>query len=117
VVGVEVSREKTKFKFMIRHQNAGQNYDVMITNKTLENVAVFIHLGATVTNQEIKSRLSSGDACYLSVQNSLLSHLLSKDLKISYNFTCFSHGCETWFLILRKEHRLRVFENRELRRI
>jgi hypothetical protein len=26
-------------------------------------------------------------------------------------------GCETWSLILREEHRLRVFENRVLRRI
>jgi hypothetical protein len=26
-------------------------------------------------------------------------------------------GCRTWFLILREEHRLRVFENRVLRRI
>jgi hypothetical protein len=27
------------------------------------------------------------------------------------------HGCETWSLTLREEHRLRVFENRTLRRI
>jgi hypothetical protein len=27
------------------------------------------------------------------------------------------YGCETWFLILREEHRLRVFEIRLLRRI
>ena len=27
------------------------------------------------------------------------------------------YGCETWLLILREEHRLRVFENRVLRRI
>jgi hypothetical protein len=27
------------------------------------------------------------------------------------------YGCETWFLTLREEHRLRVFENRLLRRI
>jgi hypothetical protein len=26
------------------------------------------------------------------------------------------YGCETWSLTLRKEHRLRVFENRVLRR-
>jgi hypothetical protein len=26
------------------------------------------------------------------------------------------YGCETWSLILREEHRLRVFENRVLRR-
>jgi hypothetical protein len=27
------------------------------------------------------------------------------------------YGCETWSLTLREEHRLRVFENRELRKI
>jgi hypothetical protein len=27
------------------------------------------------------------------------------------------YGCETWFLTLREKHRLRVFENRVLRRI
>jgi hypothetical protein len=27
------------------------------------------------------------------------------------------YGCETWFLTIREEHRLRVFENRVLRRI
>jgi hypothetical protein len=27
------------------------------------------------------------------------------------------YGCETWYLTLREEHRLRVFENRVLRRI
>jgi hypothetical protein len=27
------------------------------------------------------------------------------------------YGCETWSLILREEHRLRVFENREQRRV
>jgi hypothetical protein len=27
------------------------------------------------------------------------------------------YGCETWSVALRKEHRLRVFENRVLRRI
>jgi hypothetical protein len=27
------------------------------------------------------------------------------------------YGCETWYLILREAHRLRVFENRVLRRI
>jgi hypothetical protein len=32
-------------------------------------------------------------------------------------FACVLYGCETWSLALREEHRLRVFENRVLRRI
>ena len=71
--------------------------------------------------KEIKSRLKSGNACYHSVQNLLSSSLLSKNLKIKIYRTIILpvvlYGCETWSLTLREEHRLRVFENRVLRRI
>jgi hypothetical protein len=71
--------------------------------------------------EEIKRRLNSGNACYHSVQNLLLSCLLSKSLKIRKYKTIILpvvlYGCETWSLTLRQEHRLRVFENRVLRRI
>jgi hypothetical protein len=33
------------------------------------------------------------------------------------NLLVVLYGCETWSLTLRVEHRLRVFENRVLRRI
>jgi hypothetical protein len=33
------------------------------------------------------------------------------------NFAVVLYGCETWSLTLREEHRLRVFENKVLRRI
>ena len=62
-----------------------------------------------------------GNACYRLVQNLLSSSLLSKNLKIKIYRTVILHvvlyGCETWSLTLREEHRLRVFENRVLRRI
>jgi len=55
------------------------------------------------------------------VQNLLSSCLLSKNLKIKIYRTIILpvvlYGCETWSLSLREEHRLRVFENRVLRRI
>jgi hypothetical protein len=55
------------------------------------------------------------------VQNLLSSRLLSKNLKIRiYNIIILpvvAYGCEAWSLILREKHRLRVFENRMLRRI
>jgi hypothetical protein len=35
----------------------------------------------------------------------------------SFDFLYVFYGCETWSLTLREEHRLRVFENRVLRRI
>jgi hypothetical protein len=37
--------------------------------------------------------------------------------KLIQNLAVVLHGCETWSLILREEFRLRVFENRVLRRI
>jgi hypothetical protein len=89
-------------------------------------VAKFRYLGTKLTNQndihdEIKSRLNSGNACYHSVQNLLSSRLISKTLNIKIYKTVILpvvlHGCETWSLTLREEHRLRVFENRVLRRI
>jgi len=56
-----------------------------------------------------------------SVQNLLSSSLLSKNIKIkiyrTLTFPVVLYGCETWSLTLREEHRLRVFENRVLRRI
>jgi hypothetical protein len=51
----------------------------------------------------------------------LSSRLISKNLKIKIYKTVILpvvlYECETWSLTLRKEHRLRVFENRVLRRI
>jgi len=47
--------------------------------------------------------------------------LLSKNLKIKIYRTIILpvvlYGCESWSLIFREEHRLKVFENRVLRRI
>jgi hypothetical protein len=34
-----------------------------------------------------------------------------------YKLPVVLYGCETWSLILRKEHRLRVFENMVLRKV
>ena len=86
----------------------------------------FKYLGTNLTNQnsiqeEIKTRLKSGQACYYSVQNLLSSSLLSKNLKIKIYRTIILpvvlYGCETWSLTLREERRLRVFENRVLRKV
>jgi hypothetical protein len=55
------------------------------------------------------------------VQNHSSSSLLSKDITIKIYRTVIVpvvlYGCETWSLTLREEQRLRVFENRVLRRI
>ena len=55
------------------------------------------------------------------MQNLLSFSLVSRNLKIKIYRTIILpvvlYGCETWSLTLREEHRLRVFENRVLRRI
>jgi hypothetical protein len=57
----------------------------------------------------------------LPVQNLLSSRLLPKNTEIGIYKTLILpvvlNACETWSLTLREEHRLRVFENRVLRRI
>jgi hypothetical protein len=40
-VGLAVNTEKTKYMLMSRHQNAGENNDMMIPNRSFENVAKF----------------------------------------------------------------------------
>ena len=83
------------------------------------------YLGTNVTNQnsiqeEIKSKLNSGNVCYHLVQKLMSSCLLSRNTKIKIYRTIILrvvlYGCETWSLTLREERRLRVFENRMLRR-
>jgi hypothetical protein len=59
-VSLEINAEKTKYTIMSRHPNSGQNQNIMIANKSLENVAIFKYLGTTLTNQNeilMKSRV------------------------------------------------------------
>jgi hypothetical protein len=125
-VGLEVNVEKTKYMLVSHDQNANQIWDIKIGNRSFENISQFRDLQMTVTNQnliqeEIKRRLNSGNSCYHSVQNLLPSRLLSKNVKVKIHKTIILlvvlYGCETWSLTVREEHRLRVFDNRVLRRI
>ena len=125
-IGLEVNAHKTKYMTVSRDQNAERIYSMKFDNSSIERVEEFKYLGTTLTNQnsiqeEIKSRLKSGNACYYSVQNLLSSRLLSKNLKMKIYKTLILpvvlYGCKTWLLTLREERRLRVFENRVLRRV
>jgi len=85
--GLEVNADKTKYMIMSRDQNAGRSHSMKIDNRSIERVGEFKCLGTTLTNknsiqEEIKSRLKVGNACYYSVQDLLSSSLLSKKLKI-----------------------------------
>ena len=66
---------------------------------------------------EIRRRLNSGYACYLSVRIILSSSFLSKNMKIKTHRTIVLYVLGTWSLTLWEERRLWVYENWVLRRI
>src|SRR5215813_3878963 len=68
-IGLEVNADKSKYMVMSRDQNAGRGHSMEIDNSPIERVEDFKYLGTTLTNQnsiqeEIKSRLKLGNACY-----------------------------------------------------
>jgi hypothetical protein len=121
-VGLEMKSEKSKYMVMSR-KKAGQKHRIKIVNRFFEGVTKFKYLGTTITDQNCmqEEELNSGNACYHSVQSILSSRLLSRNVKVKIYKTIILpvvlYGCETWSVALREEHRLRVFENRIVRRI
>jgi hypothetical protein len=70
-----------------REEHAGQLQNMMIGDRSIERVEQFKYFWTTLKNQsyiqdEIKTSLKSGNACYHSVQNLLSSSLLSKNTSI-----------------------------------
>jgi hypothetical protein len=52
-VGLDVNVEKTKYMLVSGDQNAGQNREIKIGNRSFENLSQFTYLGTTVTNQNL----------------------------------------------------------------
>ncbi|KAJ4450358.1 hypothetical protein ANN_01779 [Periplaneta americana] len=107
-------------------QTIRENTGILLEASKEIEVEKFKYLGATVTDindtrEEIKRRINMGNACYYSVEKLLSSSLLSKNLKVRIYKTVILlvvlYGCEAWTLTLREEQRLRVFENKVLRKI
>jgi len=109
-----------------REQHAGRSHNVLISIKTFDRVEYFKYFRTILRVQssileEVKRRLKLSNVCYHSVQNLMPSTLLSRNLKINTLSNIILPvvlcGDETWFLILKEKCRLRVFENRLLKKI
>ncbi|KAJ4450834.1 hypothetical protein ANN_02265 [Periplaneta americana] len=94
-IGLEVNPKKTKYMIMSRDENIVRNGNIKIGNLSFEEVEKFRYLGAiSAVKKNLKVRI------YKTV-----------------TLPVVLYGCETWTLTLREEHRLRVFENKMLRKI
>jgi len=111
---------------MFRDQTSGRSRSIKIDNSSYERAEEYKCLGTTLPyqnsiNEEVKTDWSRGMLAIIRCKNLLSSSLLSKNLKIKIYRTIILpvvlYGCETWSLTLTEERRLRVFENRLLRRI
>ena len=125
-IGLAENTGKTMYMEIGRHRGIIANEHIRIGSNSYEKVKSFKYLGSLVTNQnsiqdEIKCRLKAGNSHYYSVQILLYSGLSSKNLKFKIYKTIILpvvlYGCEALSLTLREERRLRIFENRILRRI
>jgi hypothetical protein len=82
-IKLEVNGDKTKYMVMLRDKNAGRSHNIKIYNSSFERAEEFKYLGTTFTNQnsiqeEIKSRLKTGNAGYHLEHNLLSASLLTE---------------------------------------
>jgi hypothetical protein len=100
--GLEVNADKTKYMVISGDQNGGRSHNMKVANRSFERVKELKYFGTTLKKQnyiqeEIKSRLSLGNACYQSAQHLLSSSLLSKNLNIKIYrniiLPVVLHGC------------------------
>ncbi|KAJ4438642.1 hypothetical protein ANN_14589 [Periplaneta americana] len=97
---------------------------VSIRTTTLRNqqdLALVVHPHGGRQFQDVQPLLLLSYSAYMVVLCSLNEFQSSKNLKVRIYKTVILpvllYGCETWTLTLREEHRLRMFENKVLRKI
>jgi hypothetical protein len=68
--GIQAIADKTKYTVMSRDENAGRSQNIKTDNSSFERVEQLKYLGTSLMYQnciqeEFKSRLKSGNACYV----------------------------------------------------
>lgn len=97
---------------MSREQNAGQSRNIKIGSKSFKTVEKSKHLGTILTNfssthEEMKSRLSSGNAFY-SLYSGLLSRIVNFEIRRTVILRVILRGFETWPVAFSDAHTPRV---------
>jgi hypothetical protein len=77
-IGLEVNADKTKYMVKSQDQDAGRSHNINIDDSSFGRAEQFRRLETAATNQnsmqeEIKSRLKSGNGCYYLAQNFCLT--------------------------------------------
>jgi hypothetical protein len=108
---LEVNAENTKYMVLSQEQNAGRSRSMKNDNRSFERVKKFKYLENTLTNQAILKFGAESFDFQSAIQK------LKIKIYITVIMPVVSYGCATWSLTLRKDRRLRVRENRTLRRI
>ena len=93
--------DKTKVPGHVLRSECRTKSHINMDNSSFEMMEEFKYFGTTLVNQnyiqeEIKSRLKSGNACYHSMQNLLSSSLLSRNIKIKIYRTIIFACCFVW---------------------
>jgi hypothetical protein len=92
-----------------------------IITKFLGRVILYAQANENFIREEIKSKFESRNASYYSVQNFIAAILLSNNIQIKIYRAIIlpvgMYGNETWSPALREESKLRMFENRMVRKI
>jgi hypothetical protein len=88
-IGLDVNADKTKYMVMSEDQTAGLNHSMKTNNSSFERAEELKYMETHVMNknsiqEEFKGRLTSGNACYHSVQNLLSSSFLYRNLKLRF---------------------------------
>jgi hypothetical protein len=110
---------------MSRDQNAGYSHNIRIDNSSFKRIEE-LNIGKTLNKSKFYSRrnkeLVEVRECLLSVatESSVFQFPIQKckdNVCRTLILPVVLCGCDTWSLTLREERRLRVSENRVLRRI